>query len=82
MAIRLGNGCKNCENLSENNTCKIHGVKVSSSYTCDSFEMKAALKDDRNCVTCLRYESKDCANPQKAAPAMLCSHWAPQNAMA
>ncbi|KAA1245182.1 hypothetical protein [Aquimarina sp. RZ0] len=82
MAIRLGNSCENCENLMTNNTCKVHGVKVSSSYTCDSFEMKAVLKDDRNCVTCLRYETNECANPQKAAPGMLCSQWAPQNAMA
>ncbi|EPR67648.1 hypothetical protein ADICYQ_3288 [Cyclobacterium qasimii M12-11B] len=44
--------------------------------------MKAALKDNRNCDSCLRYETDDCANPQKAAPGMLCSHWAPQSANA
>ncbi|WP_025741767.1 hypothetical protein [Aquimarina pacifica] len=82
MAIRLGNGCSNCANLKDNNLCGIHGVKVTSSYTCDSFEMKAVLKDDRNCETCLRYETSDCSNPQKAAPHMLCSHWAPQTGMA
>ncbi len=82
MAIRLGNGCENCENLMTNNQCKIHGVKVSSHYTCDSFEMKAALKDDRNCKSCLRYETSNCANPEKASPGMLCSHWAPQSGMA
>jgi CBS domain containing-hemolysin-like protein len=38
----------NCENLSTNEICKVHGVKVSTSYTCDSFEMKAALKNDPN----------------------------------
>lgn len=82
MSIRLANNCINCENLVEGSVCKVHGVKVSHSYTCDTFEMKAALKDDRNCVTCVRYETSDCANPQKAAPDMLCSHWAPQNASA
>ncbi|MDT7829766.1 hypothetical protein RQM65_13915 [Pricia sp. S334] len=82
MSIRLANNCSNCENLMEGSVCKVHGVKVSNSYTCDSFDMKAALKDDRNCVTCVRYETSDCANPQKAAPGMLCSHWAPQNASA
>ncbi len=82
MSIRLANNCINCENIMEGSVCKIHGVKVSNSYTCDSFEMKAALKDDRNCVTCVRYETSDCVNPQKAAPGMLCSHWAPQNASA
>ena len=82
MAIRIGNSCVNCENLSANEICGIHKVKVSNSYTCDSFEMKAALKDDRNCVTCVRFETSDCANPQKAAPGMLCSHWAPQSATA
>ncbi|WP_373516507.1 hypothetical protein [Pricia sp.] len=82
MSIRLANNCINCDHIMEGSVCEVHGVKVSHSYTCDSFEMKAALKDDRNCVTCVRYETSDCANPQKAAPGMLCSHWAPQNAHA
>ena len=55
---------------------------VSRIYTCDSFKMQEALKDNRNCVTCVRYEESGCANPEKAAPGMLCSHWAPQNAQA
>ena len=67
MAIRLGNSCVNCENLLEGNTCKVHGVKVGNSYTCDSFEMKQALKNDTNCVSCIRFEASDFANPQKAA---------------
>ncbi|APY00679.1 hypothetical protein [Lacinutrix venerupis] len=82
MSIRIGNSCINCDNLLENENCKIHGVKVSTSYTCDSFEMKAALKNDPNCDTCARYQGPTCANPQKATPGMLCSHWAPQNATA
>lgn len=82
MSIRLANNCSNCDNMMEGGVCRVHGVKVSNSYTCDSFDMKAALKDDRNCVTCVRYETSDCANPQKAAPGMLCSHWAPLNANA
>lgn len=82
MSIRIGNSCVNCDSLGDNNKCKVHGVKVDTSYTCDSFEMKAALKNDPNCMTCVRYESTTCANPKKAAPAMLCSHWAPQNASA
>ena len=82
MSIRIGNSCVNCDNLTANETCKVHGVKVSNNYTCDSFEMKAALKNDPNCGTCARYESTNCANPQKAAPGMLCSQWAPQNIQA
>jgi len=78
MAIRLGNSCVNCENLTDKNLCSIHDVTVSKSYTCDTFEMKASLRDDMNCASCARFESATCANPQKAAPAMLCSHWAPQ----
>ena len=39
MSIRIGNSCVNCENLSANEICKVHGVIVSTSYTCDSFEM-------------------------------------------
>lgn len=80
MSIRLGNSCENCSNLAAGKICEIHEVKVSSGYTCDSFNMKAALKDDPNCTTCSRYQGPTCAHPQKAAPGMLCSHWAPQNA--
>lgn len=82
MAIRLGNSCVNCENLTATETCKVHGVKVSNSYTCDSFEMKASLKNDINCGTCFHHEASTCANPQKAAPNMSCSHWAPQQGVA
>ncbi|RIA10972.1 hypothetical protein OE09_2854 [Flavobacteriaceae bacterium MAR_2010_72] len=82
MAIRLGNSCSNCKSLLATQICKKHGVKVNSSYTCDNFEMKVALKDDANCSTCARYETPTCANPKKAAPGMLCSHWAPLNATA
>jgi len=82
MAIRFGNSCVNCENLSAKDVCKVHRVKVSDSYTCDSFEMKMALKNEPNCATCVYHEKSDCANPQKASPGMSCSHWAPQNARA
>ncbi len=78
MAIRLGNSCVNCENLTANEECSIHQVKVSDNYTCDSFEMKMALKDDPNCSTCSRFQTATCARPNKAAIGMLCSHWAPQ----
>ena len=80
MSIRLGNGCANCQNLKGNNLCSVHNVKVSNTYTCDSFDMKAELKDGKSCMTCVHYENTSCANPQKAAPGMLCSHWAPQSA--
>jgi len=80
MAIRLGNSCINCEKLSTENVCTHHKVSVSNSYTCDSFEMKIELKDNRNCVTCLHFERANCNNPQTAALGMLCSHWAPLNA--
>ncbi len=82
MVIRLGNSCINCYNLSATETCKVHGVKVSNNYTCDSFEMKSSLKNDPNCSTCVRFEKSTCANPQKATAGMLCSHWAPQQGAA
>ena len=78
MAIRLANNCSNCDNLMIGDVCSIHKVMVNTHYTCDSFEMKALLKDDRNCVTCARYQETDCSNPEKAAPGMLCVTWAPQ----
>ncbi len=82
MSIRIGNSCTNCENLGENMMCNVHRVLVNESYTCDSFEMRTSLKNDPNCTTCARYQGPTCAHPQKAAPEMLCSHWAPQNATA
>ena len=82
MSIRIGNSCVNCQSLTAKEVCKVHAVKVSDNYTCDSFEMKASLKNDPNCSSCARFESSNCANPQKATPGMLCSQWAPQNAQA
>ncbi|MEO0571634.1 MAG: hypothetical protein AAF039_08005 [Bacteroidota bacterium] len=78
MAIRLGNTCSNCDNFMTDNLCKVHAVKVGGHYTCDSFEMKQHLTDERNCTTCVRFDRDDCANPEKAAPGMMCSVWAPQ----
>lgn len=77
MAIRMGNSCVNCENLTSGNICSVHDVKVKERYTCDSFDMKADLKNDRSCLSCARYEEPSCPNPEKAAADMLCSHWAP-----
>ncbi|XLS30288.1 hypothetical protein ACJD0Z_05520 [Flavobacteriaceae bacterium M23B6Z8] len=82
MAIRLGNSCANCENLLQDHICMVHGIKVDSHYTCDKFNLKSELANSRDCTTCVRFEREDCANPQKAAPSMMCSVWAPQNANA
>ena len=78
--IRLANSCINCGNILKGSLCSVHGVKVNENYTCDTFSMKDSLRDDRNCTTCLRYETDNCANPQKAAAGMLCSQWAPEKA--
>lgn len=80
MAIRLANNCNNCTNMANGSVCNVHGVKVSENYTCDAFEMKANLQDDRDCLNCIRYEGDNCANPEKAAKGMMCLSWAPQNA--
>jgi len=77
MSIRLGNSCVNCERF-KNNFCAKHETSVGEQHTCDSFKMKAAIKNEPNCLNCGRYQSPTCANPQKAAPGMLCNHWAPQ----
>ena len=82
MFIRIGNSCLNCENFQLDHTCSIHHVKVSEKYTCNSFEMKKTIKNDASCLSCFRLESPSCAHPKKAAPEMLCSHWAPQSASA
>ena len=82
MAIRLGNTCLNCDNKMSDDLCKVHGVIVDGHYTCDNFEMKAELKNERDCTSCVRFEKEDCANPTKAAPGMMCSVWAPQRASA
>ncbi|PZD79486.1 hypothetical protein [Mesonia sp. K7] len=77
MSIRLGNSCVNCKKY-DNEYCTKHDTSVSDRHTCDSFAMITKLKDKENCTTCARYMNPTCANPKKAAPHMLCSHWAPQ----
>ena len=82
MSIRIGNSCSNCENLQQNSVCKIHMVTVNPAYTCNSFNMKTAIKNDPSCISCVRLESSSCAHPKKAAPEMLCAQWAPHSASA
>lgn len=77
MAIRFANNCSNCVNLVENAFCSKHEVLVSQKYTCDQFDMKAELKNERSCTNCNKHEASSCAHPSKAAPGMLCSSWAP-----
>lgn len=77
MAIRLSSSCQNCSNLESTATCQIHGVKVSSTYTCDQFSMKFALSEERQCTNCARHQTDTCAHPDKAAEGMLCTSWAP-----
>lgn len=82
MAIRLASSCTNCINLENGNFCSKHNTSVSAMHTCDGFTMKAELKDDPNCGNCSKFESSNCANPEKSAIGMLCSQWSPQQAMA
>ena len=78
MAIRLSSNCTNCEHLGKNKMCQVHQVNVSGNYTCDQFEMKMKLVQDRNCTSCNRYQETDCLNPTHAAPGMLCGGWVPR----
>lgn len=80
MAIRKASNCANCENLQSNGFCSVHEVEVSNNYVCNSFEMKASLKNQAECTNCARFNSSQCANPEKAAPGMMCKHWAPSQA--
>ena len=60
MSIRIGNSCSNCESLSSENICEVHLVNVNPTYTCNSFSMKESIKNDPNCITCVRYEAPTC----------------------
>jgi len=77
MAIQYSHNCMNCKNLMENNYCSVHQVMVSGRYTCEKFNMKDEFLSDRNCTNCKKYETSDCAHPDKAAPGMLCRSWTP-----
>lgn len=77
MAIRFANNCSNCKNLIEGTFCSKHEVLVSQKYTCDLFDMRAELKNERSCSNCEKHGTSTCAHPTKAAPGMLCSSWAP-----
>ncbi len=80
MSIRKASNCSNCENLQNNGFCSVHEVEVSNNYVCDNFEMKASLKNEDDCTNCARFKTSHCANPEKAAPGMMCKHWAPGQA--
>lgn len=80
MAIRLANNCANCTNFSPEFTCMHHKVKVTEKHTCDHFNMQDALKNNQSCSTCSKYETSNCAHPDKAMPEMLCGSWAPNAA--
>jgi hypothetical protein len=82
MAIRLSHNCLNCEYVTDDDFCGKHKVDVSPQHTCDSFSMKAKLKNENNCGNCAKFKQESCANPKKAAIGMLCSSWAPQEASA
>lgn len=77
MAIRLVNGCVNCQNLSPENVCKVHETKVESKHTCDSFDMRVSLKGEVDCMSCAKYSTNKCPNQAHAAADMLCNQWAP-----
>ncbi|AOW19649.1 hypothetical protein [Urechidicola croceus] len=77
MSVRLSNNCTNCSNLS-GGLCTLHEISVSERHTCDSFSMLPNLKNMLDCTSCSRYESANCAHPDKASAGMLCASWAPQ----
>lgn len=77
MAIRLSSNCSNCNNLGADNMCSVHEVQVSGNYTCNQFSLKAELDNERQCTTCVRFETDSCAHPAKASEGMLCTSWAP-----
>ena len=76
MAIRLVNGCVNCENLTAENVCKLHQTKVESKHTCDSFNMRPSLQGEVDCLSCAKYNTPACANLSHAAKGMLCNELA------
>lgn len=78
MSIRLVNGCVNCQNLSTDNQCTIHKTVVEKIHTCDSFDMRASLKDEVDCGTCSKFNMPTCPNSAHAASGMLCNSYAPK----
>lgn len=78
MAIRLANGCVNCQSLGADNICKIHEVMVENIHTCDNFNMRVSLEKEITCLTCTKYFTNKCPNQAKASPEMLCNEWAPK----
>lgn len=78
MAIRLVNGCVNCENLTAESICKVYETKVENKHTCDSFDMRMSLKGEVDCLSCSKFNSVKCPNQNKAAAHMLCNEWTPQ----
>ena len=67
MAIRLVNGCVNCENLTAENVCRLYNTKVEVKHTCDDFNMRPSLKDEVDCLSCAKYNTSLCENQSHAA---------------
>lgn len=77
MAIRLSTNCTNCSNMSSSFMCEVHKVKVSESYTCEKFSVKANVSMESDCTSCARLNEDSCPFPDKASKGMLCKSWAP-----
>lgn len=77
MAIRLSTTCINCTAMTQESMCKVHEVKISANYTCDSFDLRPELSGQKDCTVCTRFQKESCTHPAKAAEGMFCLSWAP-----
>lgn len=78
MSIRLVNGCVNCQNLAAGHECTVHHTIVEDKHTCDSFDMRVSLKDELDCMNCVKFNTENCPHPAHAAADMMCNAWAPK----
>lgn len=81
MNVQLAKCCGNCENFINGQVCAIQEIVVSENQVCEAYQFKAVLHRDDDCLKCVKFQTNNCAHPQKASEGILCSVWYPRTVM-
>ncbi len=81
MNVKLANCCGNCEHFINGQICAVQEIVVSENQVCEAYQFKAVLHRDDDCLKCVKFQTNNCAHPQKASEGILCSVWYPRTAM-
>ncbi len=80
MKISLASCCANCEHFLNGQLCGVQEVVVSENQVCEAYEFKAVLHREDDCLKCSKFQTNNCAHPQKASEGIMCTVWYPRAA--